>query len=157
MSSSIEEIEGMKPVEKVTASPTPGPWEAKDVAGAGLEIWASVNIGSDQSRQNLQPIYRLSVTPQLRVGKDGKAFVHIAYEDWRQFPSVDFDAMQKANARLIAAAPALLEQLEEALEFLAGYEDTIDGEDGQPAPNKAMILCRYIRATIANAKGNSAF
>jgi hypothetical protein len=53
------------------------------------------------------------------------------------------DAM--ANARLIASAPELLaevKRLREAIaiakEFLEDRFDTVDGDDGQPAPNAEM-------------------
>jgi hypothetical protein len=37
--------------------------------------------------------------------------MNIAYELWTQFPRAEWDAMQEANARLIAAAPDLLTAL----------------------------------------------
>ncbi len=60
-----------------------------------------------------------------------------------------------ANARLIAAAPDLLEQLEAALEFITEYEDVNDGEDGEPEANKAMSLCGEIRAALFKATGET--
>lgn len=57
------------------------------------------------------------------------------------------------NARLIAALPVLLAALEEALEFVEGYEDVIDGDDGVPEPNKAMTRASSLRAAISLATG----
>jgi hypothetical protein len=61
----------------------------------------------------------------------------------------------RANAKLIAAAPELLEALSDALEFVADQEDVRDGHDGQPVPNKAMSLASDIRAAIAKATGSA--
>ena len=102
---------------------TSGPWEAKKVSGAGLQIWATVDLGPSEhegadrvSGPLLQPIYRVEIKPSLVVGDDGKAYAMLSYEDWRQFPSIRFKEMQEANARLIAAAPDLLSALEELVD-----------------------------------------
>jgi hypothetical protein len=86
---------------------TKGPWEARDVKGAGWEIYATVNIGKTAGGGVLQPIYHVGIQPMLFVNKDGGVTAKLSYEDWRQFPSVDFEKMQAANAHLIAAAPRL--------------------------------------------------
>jgi len=49
---------------------------------------------------------------------------------------------RNANADLIAA-------LEDADEFVDGQVDVVDGDYGQPAPNRAMILQRTIREALA--------
>jgi len=95
---------------------TPGPWEAKDVPAAGIEIFAKVDIGKeDMSSGVLQPIYNVSLKPSLQVGENGIVNLMISYESWRQFPSINFQEMQRANARLIAAAPELLETCKQIL------------------------------------------
>jgi hypothetical protein len=72
--------------------------------------------------------------------------MNIAYELWTQFPRAEWDAMQEANARLIAAAPDLLETLEAVTDALAGHE--LNNGDVS-AINKA-------RAAIAKATGEQA-
>jgi hypothetical protein len=60
---------------------------------------------------------------------------------------------REANARLIAAAPDLLEACNEALEFAEDQEDVLDGSYGQPEPNRAMQVATMLRAAIAKAEG----
>jgi hypothetical protein len=57
----------------------------------------------------------------------------------------------EVNARLIAAAPDLLDALLEALEFIEDHADVSDGPDGSLRPNRAMQLCEPIRAALAKA------
>ena len=84
---------------------TPGPWIAKDVVGAGLEIYA-----------DLRPVLG------NKYSEDFPIFKMFAYEQWVQFPSEQFTAMQHANARLIAAAPDLLKACHQAIAALKGRE-----------------------------------
>jgi len=63
-----------------------------------------------------------------------------------------FSANELANARLIAAAPELLEALEDALEFIEGYADVVDGSYGEPSPNRAMTLVGAIQSAISKAR-----
>ena len=86
---------------------TPGRLEVREVSGAGIQIWAEVNIGRDEHGGVLQPIYEIGLRPLLQVGEDGRVHMMLAYESWRQFPSTDFKAMQRANAVLFAAAPEM--------------------------------------------------
>lgn len=58
-----------------------------------------------------------------------------------------------ANARLIAAAPELLEALQRCAELLDDYSDVNDGEDGQPVPNRAMSLLHDVEAALSKAEG----
>ena len=91
---------------------TPGPWELRHEPSHGIEIWAPVNIGGGPGQEVLQPIYRASIKPSLEVGDDGQVYAMIAYEDWRQFPSPDFKAMQLANARLIICAHGIVREVQ---------------------------------------------
>lgn len=92
---------------------TPGPWRVEDVPRAGLEISARVDIGKeDMSDGVLQPIYHVSLEPAVTVNIDGTVTATIAFESYRQFPSVNFKAMQRANANLIAAAPELYDVMD---------------------------------------------
>lgn len=90
---------------------TPGPWEVENE-----QIFAKVDIGKDDmSGGVLQPIYDVPLRPQLSVNDSGIVTMHICYESWRQFPSINFKEMQEANAHLITAAPELLDALEKII------------------------------------------
>ena len=72
----------------------------------------------------------------------------------------DGKSMQRANANLIAAAPEMLEALEDALEQLKRFEVGVDGEMGWRRNweeiDKSGEHCPEItaaRAAIAKAKG----
>ena len=95
---------------------TPGPWVADD--NEGFSMWK---------------IYS-------RMSPSGS---------WVQGPCVakviGDSAEADANARLIAAAPELLEALEKALDALGGNDPYDLGYDDS--------ICGYIRAAIAKAKG----
>lgn len=105
---------------------TPGPWEAYCVSGAG---WS---------------VRRSAPRPQCE-GKDP-----ICSMAWWQFdvPGVIDDQISEANARLIAAAPALLEALEEFLEAEAEASWRPKGERGpiiKPARDKAKSAIALAR------------
>jgi hypothetical protein len=57
--------------------------------------------------------------------------------------------------RLAAAAPAMLAALQEVSDYLDGLVDVVDGDYGQPAPNKAMTLKQEVDEAIALAEGRS--
>jgi hypothetical protein len=94
---------------------TPGPWTLIDSPSAGLEIHAAVDLGREKQCHDesvptgpvLRRLYEVSLKPSVRIGEDGRAHVMLAYEEWRQFPTVNFQEMQRANARLMADAPNL--------------------------------------------------
>jgi hypothetical protein len=69
------------------------------------------------------------------------------------FDSAEVKANVEANARLIAAAPDLLNACDEALDFAEDQEDVVDGDYGQPKPNRAMQVATMLRAAIAKAEG----
>lgn len=88
---------------------TPGPWTAKKTPGAGLSVHADVGKALGPRYSSDCPIYHL--------GND-YCTMAISYELWTQFPRAEWEAMQEANARLIAAAnPAAI------LELIAQLED----------------------------------
>jgi len=128
---------------------TPGPWELRNVPGAGLQIWALADLGLDERRQVVQPLYRVDIHPSLKVGDDGKVYVMLSYEDWRQFPTTQFDEMQKANGQLMAAAPDLLKACKAALPCLQDWIRTTAFGSAHDRDLKAVTL---IQSAIAKAE-----
>ena len=101
---------------------TPGPW-----------------IGAGPSFGDPLPRYTTSIMTEWEHEDDG--FIEIC-----EFPFHHHDGENEANARLIAAAPELLETLEAVTDALAGHE--LNNGDVS-AINKA-------RAAIAKATGEKA-
>ena len=66
--------------------------------------------------------------------------------------------MQRAAAEIIRLRTVnaeLLAALEEAREFVSDHVDVLDGDYGEPRPNRAMQLLPEIDDAIARAKGES--
>ncbi len=81
---------------------TPGPWEWKDVPGAGLEIRGPVHL--------VECVELPKGIPEIPINIYGLAQpqnILIGYERWVQFEPNGWSEMQEANARLIADAPAM--------------------------------------------------
>lgn len=79
---------------------TPGVWNAKYLSGAGWQIHADIKSHLGEKYSNEYPICQNEAI--------------IAYDPWRQWPRAEFDDMQEANIKLMAAAPELLDALQEA-------------------------------------------
>lgn len=59
---------------------------------------------------------------------------------------------QRAKAIAGIVDHDMLAALHEVSEYLDGVADVVDGDDGQPAPNKAMRLKSEVDAAIARAE-----
>jgi hypothetical protein len=118
----------------------PGPWIDKGTCSTGHEIKAKVARIGDE----FITIFHTPKTQDLslQINEKGEIWALLAYERWIQFPSDNWIEMQKANARLIAAAPDLLEACKGVL---IGFEalETLD--------TKNIHLDR-MRAAIAKAE-----
>lgn len=100
---------------------TPGPWTWDDVLGAGIQIRGPY-----------------------------KGTTRLLFSDiWRKFPEREWDAEMKENARLIAAAPELLEALQE-IEDVASF---IPIEDRRERRQLGEALDKA-RSAIAKALGS---
>lgn len=108
-----------------------GPWEMRESAGAGISIHGTVDLGRQSQMLDeaipsgplIRRLYEVSLKPSLQVADDGRAWAKLSHEVWMQFPSVDFDKMQRANGAFIAAArsdvPALVGEVERLLAEVA--------------------------------------
>lgn len=124
------------PLEASVMQHTPGPWEAKYSPGAGLGVWADLRPALGERYSADFPIAGNKTLPTPKI--------QIAYETWVQFPSGEWETMQKANMRLMAAAPDLLDALEKMLDLYSAF-------DGPVGPTVIMA-----RAAIEKALGRDA-
>lgn|SRR3990167_1927065 len=110
---------------------TPGPWKFENVPGAGLKIFGPIPFKANCVEFTLkaaaQPLFEM-----------------LAYEIWLQFPPKEWDEMQEANARLIAASPELFHCLKRIIEELPSRRDWLDPQ-----------LEYESRAAIAKAEGRN--
>lgn len=119
---------------------TPGPWELRDVEGAGLEIHAPVHL------VNLVdwPPVRKPDKPAMVYSLTGPAgHKLIACERWVQFEPNGWHAMQEANGRLIAAAPDLLKACELVSLWMVAK---------CPSPHSDSQLLEVVNGAISKAK-----
>lgn len=118
---------GGGPVKLDPAGFTPGPWRLDDRAGhAGHAhlirgLYHYIDAGCGYCLEGHAPGFTISAL------------------------------LSQADARLIAAAPDLVSALQEALEFVDGQVDVVDGDYGEPRPNRAMSLAQEIRQALGKA------
>jgi len=105
------------------ATHTPGPWEAADNnTGTGTNIRNGAGT-------------LLAVVHSYRANPD------------KSYPNAD---TRRANARLISAAPDLLEALERAIEYVERFGDM----NHEPLPGDCAATLYASRAAIAKARGS---
>lgn len=141
---------------------TPGPWIAENIPSAGIQIKARLPFHPYVEADNATSPWKLApdkayglfhMTPtagsvSFSVNKAGEIWAMLSYEEWVQFPSADWHAMQMANARLIAAAPDLLRLLKAATQYIAKCGADHEGEY---MGNTARRLLSRINDTLAAA------
>lgn len=64
---------------------------------------------------------------------------------------IDRKAKHIRHMLLMNSAPDMLECLRECYALLDDYSDVLDGDDGQPRPNKAMSMMTEIERVIRKA------
>lgn len=124
---------------------TPAPWTYKNSPGAGHGIWADLRPALGERFSKDFPIYASGDLPAPKV--------QIAYGQWVQFPSDEWDAMQIANGALMAAAPDLLAALQE-VSRLDNADRIASCSTGEPVTTYAFqeAMAR-VDAAIAKATG----
>lgn len=101
-------------LRRLAQAATPGPWIAKNVSGAGLEIHMS------------HPLYPDKEWPAFGTGSAFCKKGLVSYETWTQFPHEVRDAQQAKNASFIAAAnPAVISDLLDRLEAAEKERDAL--------------------------------
>jgi hypothetical protein len=125
---------------------TPGPWRYEDVPSAGLEIMGPVHLVDAVELPKGIPAKPINI-----FGLASPQNVLLSYERWVQFEPKGWHEMQVANARLIAAAPDLLEALTRIVKLRkpCSYPTQTDQE------THCEETCRWCkaRAAIAKAEG----
>jgi hypothetical protein len=99
------------------------------------------------NREQLWKIFEGPRTSDVRFQLDEKGQLHamIAYEEWIQFPGKNWEVMQLANGKLMAAAPDLLEACTAARTYILDH-----GDDATMAP-----IIQQLEAAIAKAQGGA--
>ncbi len=99
-------------------------------------------IGTRKDWEARQAIYKLA--KQL---EDKRMILHTS-DDYAQSMRT-FALKEAAKAKLLAELVATLEDVNE---FLDNYVDVVDGDDGQPVANKAMVLQSLVQDVLKRAK-----
>ena len=104
----------------------PGPWKARKVPAGNWFIEAELKHPKGKA---ISHIFEVPVLPHLYSAtlKDGVVTVEMAYSAWYQFGGGDWnEGTGEANAKLMAAAPELLEACKAMAEYLSGQWDDWD-------------------------------
>ena len=100
---------------------TPGPWEMTNIPGTGRQIKTVIKEFGDR----LISLFDVPSTQNVRfsLNNENQLVALLSYEEWVQFPSVQWNGMQEANGKLMAAAPDLLDSCDKALTCLINSND----------------------------------
>lgn len=112
---------------------TPGPWHADRAKDGGLRDYHQIDV----------------------TGRNGLCGANwpLTVADTSNRDRLVGDAEDAANARLIASAPDMYDLLNALDDLLDDYEDVIDGDYGEPRPNRAMSMRQEIVALLARIDG----
>jgi len=92
------------------------------------------------------PVFRLRIDGETPEHTTARVFVNGASAGLLTVRNDELPDLRKA-----AAGPELYDVLHEAAEYLEGFVDVVDGDYGEPKPNRAMQLMRTIEAALAKA------
>lgn len=119
---------------------TPGPWEARDSSGAGLEIYMDV-----PSQLGKEP----RLWPAFSTANAEYRAALVAYETWVQFPTEKLNNVQARNAAYIAAAnPAAVLELIAEVERLHKIEVAAKNLIDQRGRHNTEIAYRRLEAAV---------
>lgn len=116
---------------------TPGPWMWVDFPSGGLQIKAKLYTlpqpisNQPDSQGKVFSFFELPVLSNVstQFNHRGELWATLAYESFAQFPTPEWTEMQTANARLIAAAPDMLEENKALLALLAQMVDFFSNQE----------------------------
>jgi hypothetical protein len=103
----------------------------------------------DGQRETLHKTYDVWKASRAKQGLPAD-FSDIPASEWPPECMGDYRP-PRINAKAAEDINKLLAGLSEALEFIEGQEDSADGPEGQPQPNRAMQLADTLRAILATA------
>jgi hypothetical protein len=151
--------------EAIVADHTPGPWKAERTQGWGGDICIIAGDGKKPIFKAVKPDayytdYMPGRSPGSVILSDDIAERNGRYVATKEIKA-ELDKIEEANARLIAAAPELLE----ALKWMVANDETNEGDE--PLPERGGLSWNEInaywvdglnkaRAAIAKAEGGDA-
>lgn len=141
---------------------TPGPWQWRDISGAGIQIYGPVpfkaNCVEFTLKASEQRLFEMADLQSGATARSREGYPMLAYETWLQFAPKEWEEMQRANAALIAASPDLLAALQDMFRMMdEGLLVRDTANDG--ASDWAIKQLRFVarlkkaQAALTRAKG----